>query len=211
MGRRQERGRGRRSGTGVQVLLHTDPNPQDRTESRQGRTTPVLGRAQLLVQTQGTLCTGRCAAGMGPCPVWELRTSQSSRAVGPIVGKHRPAALLQAGTGVQQCPAPGTRPAGDICGSYRTAPSFRPSLLLREKPASHPSSHPTSQPSILPSCPVPGLKKCPCKGTAEGQQWCGRSVVPQPESALGSAWGPAAWLRRLNLKCFFLSPFCMGC
>jgi len=60
----------------------------------------------------------------------------------------RAAGQLQAGTGVQQCPAPGTRPAGDICGSYRTAPSFRPSLLLREKPASHPSSHPTSQAAI---------------------------------------------------------------
>lgn len=35
-------------------------------------------------------------------------------------------------------------------------------------------------------------------------------MVPQPESTLGGARGPAAWLRRLNLKCFFLSLFAWG-
>jgi len=90
-------------------------------------------------------------------------------------------------------------------------PSGPASCSGKSQPAIPPAIPPARQPSILPSCPVPGLKKCPCKGAAEGQQWCGRSVVPHPESALGSPWGPAAWLRRLNLKCFFLSPFCMGC
>lgn len=170
----------------------TDPNPQDRTESRQGRTTPVLGRAQLLAQTQGALCTGRCATGMGPCPVWSLALPRAAgqwvQSWANAVLQHH-SRLAHKSSSVQHV-APGHLVA---YVSYRTAPSFRPSPLLRAEPACHlPAIPPARQPPILPSCPVPGLKKCPCKGAAEGQQWCGRSVVPQPESTLGSAWGPAA-------------------
>lgn len=125
------------------------PSRQDREQAGQDHS--CAGEGSAPGADPGRSLHGEMCYGDGAMPCVGASHSQSSRARGPILGKHHPTALLQAGTGVQQCPAPGTRPAGGIRGSYRTAPSFRPSPLFREEPDSrHPAIHSSKLPSPRP-------------------------------------------------------------